>query len=129
MGNWNLVEPNDSEPTEVVHQGATEVWRIFNLTGDTHPMHFHLVNVQVLSRQPFNIPAYDGVPQFTDKPRLPDANELGWKERVRMNPGECTTIIGDLTCRKCRITFQPVPVPAAMNTFGIATFSNTKSTT
>ena len=43
----------DSEPTEVVRAGATEVWRIFNLTGDTHPMHFHLVNVQVLSRQPF----------------------------------------------------------------------------
>ncbi len=29
--------------------------RIFNLTGDTHPIHFHLVNVQVLSRQPFDV--------------------------------------------------------------------------
>jgi len=77
----------------VVNRGATEVWRIFNLTGETHPMHFHLVNVQVLSRQPFNVPTFDGVPQFTDKPHLPDANELGWKETVRMNPGECTTII------------------------------------
>jgi hypothetical protein len=26
----------------------------FNLTGDTHPIHFHLVNVHVLSRQAFN---------------------------------------------------------------------------
>ena len=42
-------------PTEVVNAGATEVWRIFNLTGDTHPIHFHLVNVQVLSRQPFAV--------------------------------------------------------------------------
>jgi FtsP/CotA-like multicopper oxidase with cupredoxin domain len=48
----------DSEPTEVVRSGATEVWRIFNLTGDTHPMHFHLVNVQVISRQPFNDSMY-----------------------------------------------------------------------
>ena len=85
--------PYDSEPSEVVRQGTTEVWRIFNTTGDTHPMHFHLVNVQVLSRQPFNVAGYDGTPEFTGPARLPDANELGWKETVRMNPGECTTII------------------------------------
>jgi spore coat protein A len=103
----------DSEPTEVVHQGATEVWRIFNLTGDTHPMHFHLVNVQVLSRQPFNVPAYDGVPQFTDKPRLPDPNELGWKETVRMNPGECTTIIARFDLPKV-----PYSVPTSPRTGG-----------
>jgi len=85
--------PYDAESTEVVRRGTTEVWRIFNLTGDMHPMHFHLVNVQVLSRQPFNVAGYDGVPEFTSPARLPDANELGWKETVRMNPGECTSII------------------------------------
>ena len=41
--------------TEVVNVGDVEVWRIFNLTGDTHPIHFHLVNVQVMSRQPFKM--------------------------------------------------------------------------
>ena len=30
--------------------GAVEVWEIFNLTGDTHPIHFHLVNVQIIQR-------------------------------------------------------------------------------
>jgi spore coat protein A, manganese oxidase len=85
--------PYDAQSTEVVRRGTTEVWRIFNLTGDTHPMHFHLVNVQVLSRQPFNVAGYDGVPEFTGPARLPDANEFGWKETVRMNPGECTSII------------------------------------
>jgi hypothetical protein len=40
---------------------ATEVWRIFNTTGDTHLMHFHLVKVQVLSRQLFNVAGCDGV--------------------------------------------------------------------
>jgi spore coat protein A, manganese oxidase len=85
--------PYDAAATEVVRQGTTEVWRIFNLTGDSHPMHFHLVNVQVLSRQPFNVAGYDGVPDFTGPARQPDANELGWKETVRMNPGECTTVI------------------------------------
>jgi spore coat protein A, manganese oxidase len=84
--------PYDAEPTEVVRRGTTEVWRIFNTTGDTHPMHFHLVNVQVLSRPPFNVAGYDRTPEFTGPARLPDANELGWKETVRMNPGECTTV-------------------------------------
>jgi FtsP/CotA-like multicopper oxidase with cupredoxin domain len=41
--------------TEVPKRGAVEIWRIFNLTGDTHPIHFHLVNVQVLSRRPFHV--------------------------------------------------------------------------
>src|SRR5207247_303369 len=41
--------------TEVVQAGSTEVWRIFNFSADTHPIHFHLVNVQILSRQPFRI--------------------------------------------------------------------------
>jgi len=85
--------PCDAESSEVVRRGTTEVWRIFNSTGDTDPMHFHLVHVQMLCREPFNVGGYDGTPEFTGPARLPDANELGWKETVRMNPGECTTII------------------------------------
>jgi FtsP/CotA-like multicopper oxidase with cupredoxin domain len=86
---WGL--PYISDATETPSAGATEVWQIFNLTGDTHPIHFHLVNVQVIQRQPFR-----GVPgklKFTGPPIPPDANELGWKETVRMNPGEATTVI------------------------------------
>jgi spore coat protein A, manganese oxidase len=86
---WGL--PYISSATETPSAGATEVWQIFNLTGDTHPIHFHLVNVQVVQRQ-----AFKGVPgkiKFTAKPTPPDANEIGWKETVRMNPGEATTII------------------------------------
>lgn len=83
----------DSAPTEVVNKGAVEIWRIWNLTGDTHPIHFHLVNVRILRRQPF-----DGI---TPDPRQlarnpgapPDANELGWKETVRINPSEVITVI------------------------------------
>ncbi|BDG09336.1 multicopper oxidase family protein [Anaeromyxobacter paludicola] len=79
--------------TETPRAGDVEVWRVFNLTGDTHPVHFHLVNVQVLSRQPFDPGAWNGKPRFTGPARPPDANERGWKETVRMNPGECTTVI------------------------------------
>ena len=83
----------DTAPTEVVPAGTTEVWEIANLTGDTHPIHFHLVNVQILSRQAFNAKNYAGVPNYRGKPIAPDPNELGWKETVRMNPGEVTRVI------------------------------------
>ncbi len=77
--------------TEVVAAGATEVWRIWNLTADTHPMHFHLVNVQVLSRQPFALVGGAFTP--TGVARGPELNELCWKETVQMHPGEVTSIV------------------------------------
>lgn len=79
--------------TENPTAGSTEVWRIFNLTADTHPIHIHLVNFQVLSRQAFDVNSFKGVPNFVGPPRGPEPNEQGWKETVRMNPGECTTVI------------------------------------
>ena len=82
----------ESAPTETPAVGDIEVWRIFNLSADAHPIHFHLVNVQVLSRQAFRPRRYTGVPVLRT-PVAPDPNELGWKETVRMNPGECTTVI------------------------------------
>jgi len=82
-----------ASPTEVVRAGSTEVWRIFNTTADTHPIHFHLVNVQILSRQPFQVTSFTGVPNFSGPAVPPSPNEQGWKETVRMNPGECTTVI------------------------------------
>ena len=92
----------DDPATEVVRQGTTEVWEIFNLTADAHPIHFHLVNVQLLNRQRLALqPLGRGrLPQF--RPRNPaylsrptgvDANEAGWKETVRANPGEVTRVL------------------------------------
>ena len=51
--------------------GTTEVWRIANLTGDTHPMHIHLVNWQIISRQPFDPAAYTGTSTTSDRPGDP----------------------------------------------------------
>ncbi len=90
---WGL--PYISQATETPSAGAVEVWQIFNLTGDTHPIHFHLVNVQIIQRQHFR-----GVPgklKFTGAPTPPDPNEIGWKETVRMNPGEAITVIMKFT--------------------------------
>ncbi len=92
-------DPSTENPTA----GSTEVWQIMNLTGDTHPIHFHLVNVQIIQRQPFT-----GDPSsfsYTGPPTPPDPNEVGWKETVRMNPGEVTTVI---------MRFTLPTLPAAM---------------
>jgi spore coat protein A len=77
--------------TETPSAGDTEVWQIVNLTGDTHPIHFHLVNVQLIQRQ-----AFAGDPSsitLVGSPTPPDANEIGWKETVRVNPGEVAIVI------------------------------------
>jgi spore coat protein A, manganese oxidase len=39
---------------EMPQVGSTEEWEIINLTGDAHPMHFHLIQFQLLSRQAYN---------------------------------------------------------------------------
>jgi FtsP/CotA-like multicopper oxidase with cupredoxin domain len=56
---------------------GTQIWKITHNGVDTHAIHVHLFNVQVINRV-----GWDGAI------RLPDPNELGWKETVRMNPLE-----------------------------------------
>jgi spore coat protein A len=76
-------------------KGGCEVWDIYNTTGDTHPVHFHLVNVQILGRTTFFQDPVDGTVEFTPiGPWVaPDLNERGFKETVRMNPGEVIRVI------------------------------------
>jgi FtsP/CotA-like multicopper oxidase with cupredoxin domain len=44
--------------TETPRQGATELWEVANITGDAHPIHIHLIQFQVISRQTFDLDAY-----------------------------------------------------------------------
>ncbi|MCX5893278.1 MAG: hypothetical protein NTW80_09985, partial [Deltaproteobacteria bacterium] len=60
-----------------IKNGQTQLWKITHNGVDSHAIHFHLVNVQVINRV-----GWDGAI------RPPDPNELGWKETVRMNPLE-----------------------------------------
>jgi spore coat protein A len=79
-------------PTETASNNEVQVWDIYNLSGDTHPIHFHLVNVQILQRAAFdNITPIFSPIAGTERP--PDDNEKGWKETVRMNPGEVIRVI------------------------------------
>lgn len=75
--------------------GSIEVWTLINLANSTHPIHIHLVNFQILDRQPFDVEYYNMTGEIlTTGPRqLPELNERGWKDTVRANPGEITRII------------------------------------
>ncbi len=108
-----------ASPTEIVNAGTTEVWRVFNLTGDTHPIHFHLVNVQILSRQPFRVVRGLFTPVGTA--RGPEPDELGWKETVKMHPGEVVTVIMkfDLALQDVPFTVPSSPRATDTSDFGM----------
>src|SRR5665647_2568773 len=60
---------------------GTQIWKITHNGVDTHPLHFHLYNVQVINRVTWDniiIP--------------PEPSELGWKETVRVSPLEDTIV-------------------------------------
>jgi spore coat protein A len=97
--------------TEIIAAGTPEVWRVFNLTADTHPLHFHLQTCQIVSRQPFKI--INGRFTPTGVARGPEPNEMGWKETVRMNPGEVTSVIF-----KWDMSAVPFTVPFSDRTMG-----------
>lgn len=56
---------------------GTQIWQITHNGVDTHPIHVHLFNGQLINRV-----AWDGALM------PPDDNELGWKETFRVNPLE-----------------------------------------
>jgi spore coat protein A len=105
--------------TETPLAGSTEVWEIYNLTADTHPMHFHLVNVQVLNRQAFQ--NFNGTPTFKAAPTPPEPNEAGWKETIMMMPGTVTRIMMKFDLAPAQIrtsTGALVTTPASPRTGG-----------
>jgi FtsP/CotA-like multicopper oxidase with cupredoxin domain len=134
--------------TETPQEGSTEVWEVANLTGDAHPIHIHLIQFQVISRQPFDLDTYlaDWIAAFPggvfngfsfapgvyipgfgpplpydhfngagalggnlnfETPkylaqgacahracpnRAPEAGDAGWKDTIKMFPGEITRL-------------------------------------
>jgi len=56
---------------------GTQIWKITHNGVDTHAMHFHLFDVQLINRV-----------DWAGVVKPPELNELGWKETVRMNPLE-----------------------------------------
>lgn len=51
--------------TESPEVDTTEVWEIYNFTGDAHPVHLHLVNFEILGRNKITFDSDDGNPGQT----------------------------------------------------------------
>jgi spore coat protein A, manganese oxidase len=93
---------------------SIEDWSFVNISADTHPIHMHLTQFQVMGRTPLDAVAYadalaaaraePGVGQllpnntidptpFLLGPEVPPApNERGWKDTVGAHPNEVTRI-------------------------------------
>ena len=71
-----LLGTDQATPIGTAADGS-QVWKITHNGVDSHAIHFHLFNVQVINRV-----GWDGAI------RPPDANEIGWKDTVRMSPLE-----------------------------------------
>lgn len=94
--------------TENPGLGDTEVWELYNATGDAHPVHVHLVHFEVLDRQAFKADAIEqpvlqhngtyGVGfrleniKTQGQPRGPEAAEETRRDMVTALPGEVTRI-------------------------------------
>ena len=121
-----------ADVSEMPEVGTTEDWIIVNPTADTHPIHLHLVQFQLVSRQKIDAAKYaadwvaiqtdpginnDNMPPWTlpykpnelsiaaylrSKPALAPPNEQGWKDTVQVNPGEVTII---------RVRYAPQDAP------------------
>ena len=76
-----LVQMTKDDPNLVIGGNVgqladgTQIWKITHNGVDTHPIHFHLFSVQLLNRVGWDGAIYP-----------PEANEIGWKEVLRMNP-------------------------------------------
>ena len=78
----NLQEFQDVKVAPIsMGDDGSQIWRITHNGVDTHPIHFHLYDVQLLNRVTWDniiIP--------------PDPNEIGWKDTVRVSPLEDTIV-------------------------------------
>jgi len=85
----------DDPVTERPVVGTKEIWNLINTTMDTHPIHVHLVQFQILQRRPYDVNYYNrtGKIRFTGPPKRPAANERGFKDTVKAIPGHITSII------------------------------------
>ena len=99
------------EVTEVIPQGSTEIWEIYNPTKSGHPIHLHQVQFEVVDRQEFDGELVPREQQFMNDPNrhfqgasldfhglrgdpvFPQPNEQGRKDTVLALAGQVTRLI------------------------------------
>jgi len=81
--------------TERPRLGTTEIWRFINTTDDAHPVHIHLVQLQIIDRTPFDVNLFLDKKKLnlTGPPSYPRATEGGWKDTVRADAGQVLSVV------------------------------------
>jgi FtsP/CotA-like multicopper oxidase with cupredoxin domain len=108
--------PWETDEIERPTVDTLEQWEIVNLTADTHPIHLHLVQFQLVGRQPIDVDGYlqdvfgttelhpddvgtgnrpfPSASGYTTGARTPPkATERGWKDSIQAHPGMVTRIL------------------------------------
>jgi hypothetical protein len=74
---------------------ATEVWELYNTTGDAHPMHIHEITFEVVNREGLVLNDDGEVVQpiqLDGNVTLPEPRESGFKDTVIAYPGQVTRL-------------------------------------
>jgi spore coat protein A len=97
----------ENPPDIEVPAGDVEDWLLVNLTVDSHPIHLHLPQFQVMDRRPFDVGAYrtaldaaraasepnpSPAAFYTGGALSPQTDDVGFKDTVSANPGVVTRI-------------------------------------
>lgn len=73
--------------------GATEIWELYNVSADAHPVHVHEVTFEVLGRREITVVDDHMVSVAPDAALLPpEPGERGRKDTVVALPGQVTLI-------------------------------------
>ena len=80
--------------TENPAVGTTEVWELYNTTGDAHPMHVHEVVFEVVNRQEILVDEMTHEVQLApgSDPAPPEPWETGFKDTVIAYPEQVTRV-------------------------------------
>lgn len=110
---WLINGKTFDEITERPVLGTTEIWRFYNPSHLTHPMHMHLVMFQVLDRQSIEETTSDhqhdtpvATPMLTGERRSPRPEESGWKDTVQVGPMEMVRVIAQFTDYEGRYSYH-----------------------
>jgi len=112
--------------TELPRVGATEVWTFENRTGDTHPIHIHLVQFQVLGNGSYG--GSWGGGSWGGSSGGGDPEQRGWKDTVRVGPWDEVSVVvrwapqetsaGAVQPGQNRFTFDPTATVGTTDAFG-----------
>ena len=93
VGTWRHFEWR-APVTENPAAGATEIWELYNVTADAHPIHIHEVVFEVVNRQ--DIVVFEDQKQVqinpASPPTPPEPWETGFKDTVIAYPGQVTRV-------------------------------------